>query len=116
MPKKTQRRLAAQPHSHKTTLPSAEQLYPLAEIFKLLGEPARLKLLLACQSGQQNVGMLAARAELSQPLASHHLRLLKAARLLRSSRDGQQIFYHLHDQHVADMLSGMLAHITEEGA
>ena len=50
---------------------------------------------------------------LSPSLVSHHLRLLRAARLLSPERRGKQIFYRLHDAHIAHVIADMVAHVQE---
>ncbi len=86
----------------------------LAETFRLLGDPTRLRILLYCLAEARSVGDIAATLALSQSLVSHHLRLLRAARLVASTRRGKQVFYELADRHVSDMLADMARHIGEE--
>jgi len=50
---------------------------------------------------------------LSQSLVSHHLRLLRTARVLRPERRGKQVAYAIDDDHVRDMLVNMIAHVAE---
>jgi DNA-binding transcriptional ArsR family regulator len=83
----------------------------LAAMFRPLGDPNRLGLLLACLDGEQPVGALAARLGLSQPLASHHLRVLRDAHLLRARKLGKLTLYSVADEHVSHMLRDMLAHV-----
>lgn len=85
----------------------------LAEIFRLLGDPGRLRIVLACREKPIAVGVLAKVMNMSPPLVSHHLRLLRAARLLKAKRVGKNVFYALADAHVGHMLSDMVAHTTE---
>ena len=59
------------------------------------------------------MGEITARLTLSQSLVSHHLRLLRAARLLKAGRRGKQIFYSIPDCHVRDMLTNMIEHLIE---
>ena len=92
---------------------SADQASELAEMFRLLGEPNRLGIVANCLDGPQSVGEITARLGLSQSLVSHHLRLLRAARLLKSSRRGKQVFYSIPDCHVREMLTNMIDHIAE---
>ena len=94
--------------------PSPNDISILAETFRLLGDPSRLKILLQCISGPVSVADLAEGADLSQSLVSHHLRLLRAARLVRGERHGKQIFYEIADHHVSHMLHDMSVHIAEE--
>ncbi|MFN4309096.1 MAG: ArsR/SmtB family transcription factor [Ferrovibrio sp.] len=85
----------------------------LADMFRLLGDPSRLKLVLILCQGPSAATAAAARAGLSPQLASHHLRLLKAARLVRAMRRGREIHYDIADDHVRHMLADMVAHVSE---
>jgi len=82
----------------------------LAEMFRLLGEPNRLSLVYACLEQARSVQDLAEDADISMSLASHHLRLLRAARLLRAERRGKQVFYVTADAHVRRVLLDMAGH------
>ncbi|MDO5642540.1 MAG: metalloregulator ArsR/SmtB family transcription factor [Paracoccus sp. (in: a-proteobacteria)] len=86
----------------------------LAETFRLLGEPTRLRILIFCLPGPQSVGAIAEALDLSQTLVSHHLRLMRGARLVRAERRSRQVFYQIADAHVSDMLTDMATHIHEE--
>ncbi|RJS93354.1 helix-turn-helix transcriptional regulator [Salinisphaera sp. Q1T1-3] len=86
----------------------------LAEMFRLLGEPNRLSLVYACLEAPQSVATLAEQIDISMSLASHHLRLLRAARLLRAERRGKQVFYVAADDHVQRVLRDMIEHHDEE--
>lgn len=86
----------------------------LAETFRLLGDPSRLRILLYCLQCPRSVGDIAKSLDLSQTLVSHHLRLLRGARLVRSERHAKQIFYELADGHVSAMLVDMASHVGEE--
>lgn len=94
--------------------PSSRQVAILAETFRLLGDPSRLRILLYCLHGPKSVGDIARSLDLSQTLVSHHLRLLRGARLVRSERQARQIFYEIADAHVSAMLVDMASHIDEE--
>lgn len=85
----------------------------LADMFRLMGDPTRLRIVLACLHAPISVGDIALSLELSSSLVSHHLRLLKAARLVKADRQGKQIFYSLADQHISCVLQDMIAHIEE---
>jgi len=88
----------------------------LAETFRLLGDPSRLKILLSCVPEPISVGDIAERLDLSVTLVSHHLRLLRGARLVKGVRQGKQIFYEIADQHVSHVLQDMATHISEDHA
>lgn len=94
--------------------PSSQDMTILAETFRLLGDPTRLGILFFCMARPQSVGDIAEGLGLSQSLVSHHLRLLRGARLVRGERRAKQVFYALADCHVSDMLRDMASHIAEE--
>jgi ArsR family transcriptional regulator, lead/cadmium/zinc/bismuth-responsive transcriptional repressor len=93
----------------------AGEIDQLADTFRLLGDPTRLKLVLACMAFQgAHAGALAEAVGASASLVSHHLRLLKAARLVASTRVGKQIHYRISDAHIQSVLRDMIDHIQEE--
>ena len=85
----------------------------LADMFRLLGDTTRLRIVLACLDDPISVGDIAGQLELSPSLVSHHLRLLRAARVVKAARQGKQVFYTAADQHVSGVLADMLEHIAE---
>jgi len=91
-----------------------DKTYELADMFKMLGDPSRLRIVIATLEGPVPVSDIAERLGLSLSLVSHHLRLLRAARLVTADRRGKQIFYMIHDQHVAHVISDMIAHVNED--
>lgn len=95
-------------------LPDENHIATIAETYRLLGDPTRLKIVLACLEGPIAVGDIATLTGASQSLVSHHLRLLRAARLVRGTRQNKQVFYAAADAHIANMLADMLAHAQEE--
>ena len=82
---------------------TADQTSGLAECSP--GEPSRLSIVASCLDRQLSVGEITSRLALSQSLVSHHLRLLRAARLLKAGRRGKQVFYGVPNSHVRDMLT-----------
>lgn len=92
---------------------SEDQAVEMAEMFRLMGDATRLGIIFACLEKPVNVGELAERLGASQSLVSHHLRLLRAARILKAERRGRQVFYAAADQHITSMLTDMAHHIGE---
>ena len=90
-----------------------EHVEALAETFRLLGDPSRLRIVLSCLEGPASVGEIVGKLGLSQSLVSHHLRLLRATRLLKAGKEGRQVFYSLPDCHVRDMLTNLIDHVME---
>jgi DNA-binding transcriptional ArsR family regulator len=93
-----------------------DQVAELAELLRLLSEPSRLRVLLACLSQPASVGEIAIRANLPRGLASHHLRLLRAGRFLRTTRNGKQIIYETCDDRVFCILADLINHIVKPPA
>lgn len=93
-----------------------DQVVELAEMFRLMSDPTRLRIILACLDAPEAVGDIAEGLGISASLVSHHLRLLRAARLLGAERRGRQVFYVVGDQHIRSMLADMVDHVAEEDA
>ena len=85
----------------------------LAEVFRVMGDANRLRILVLVLDRPRPVGEIAAAAGLSQSLVSHNLGRLRASRLVRAERRGKQGFYVAADQHVRTVLRDMLEHIGE---
>ena len=100
--------------TQRTPALSQAQLKFLAEAFRLLGDPNRLRIVMYCIDGPKSVGDIAESLKLSQTLVSHHLRLLRGARLLGSERQSKHVFYSIADSHVSDMLTDMAIHVKED--
>lgn len=95
-----------------TLILDEEQATELAEIFRLLGDASRLRIAVVCLDGPLCVGDIARRVDLSTSLVSHHLRLLRAARFVRSQKRGKQVFYGTTDAHVRCVITDMVAHVS----
>ena len=94
---------------------SADQTTELAEMFRLMGDASRLRLLLRCLAGPAAVGEIAAGLGLSPSLVSHHLRLLRAGRILKATRHGKHVYYAAADDHISRVVADMVAHVGEAG-
>lgn len=91
-------------------LPPADDLADAAEVFGLLADPNRLRLLGILRAGEASVGELASLARMSESATSHALRLLRAHRIVQVRREGRMAFYHLADAHVQVLLDTAFAH------
>lgn len=85
----------------------------IADIFKLLGDPTRVRILDALTHGERCVCDLATIVGLTESAVSHQLRLLRAARLVRVRRAGRHAFYTLDDHHVVGLLHDARKHVEE---
>jgi DNA-binding transcriptional ArsR family regulator len=88
----------------------------VADVFKILGDPTRVRMLDALTQGERCVCHLAALLDLSESAVSHQLRVLRAARLVRVRRVGRLAYYSLDDHHVVGLLSDTRKHVEEAGA
>ena len=95
------------------TEPSAQAL---AETFKALGDPTRVRLLDALSHGELCVCDLATLVGLSESATSHQLRLLRTLRLVRARRAGRMVFYALDDRHIVTLFQQGLRHVEEAEA
>ena len=85
----------------------------VAEVFKLLGDPTRVRLVDALSHGERCVCDLASLVGMSESAVSHQLRLLRGARLVRVRRAGRLAFYSLDDHHVVGLLHDTRKHVEE---
>jgi DNA-binding transcriptional ArsR family regulator len=89
---------------------SAAEFEELAETLRAFASPSRLKIVAALLGGGRTVDELAGLADLTPSATSHQLRLLRAARVVRASREGRHIRYSLHDHHVAELIAAVRHH------
>lgn len=94
-------------------LDETQQIDELSEIFKLLGDGTRLKILFSLKLHELCVCDLAALLGVTPSAISHQLRLLKSHRLVKLRRDGKISYYSLQDSHIADLINIALAHLKE---
>jgi ArsR family transcriptional regulator len=107
---------STRPAAARATRIGDDQVVELAEMFRLMSDPTRLRIILACLDHAAAVGEMAERIGISASLVSHHLRLLRAARLLQAERRGRQVFYVVGDEHIRSMLTDMVDHVAEGDA
>lgn len=94
-------------------IPSDELLEDVSDIFKLMGDPTRIRIIAALRINELCVGDLSAIMDISQSGVSHQLRLLKKNRLVKSRREGKMIYYSVDDDHISLLLDIALNHIME---
>ena len=94
-------------------MPDEAVLSELAGTFKLLGDPTRVKILLALATTELCVCDLAALLEMTSSAISHQLRLLRARSVVRFRKQGKIVYYSLDDSHVQTLVAVSLRHATE---
>lgn len=97
----------------KALLPAERHTLTIAEIFKLLGEPTRLKMVLALAENELCVCDLTAVVDAKISAVSHHLQLLKSARLVKYRKEGKMVYYSLDDDHIKTLVNQLREHVTE---
>jgi ArsR family transcriptional regulator, lead/cadmium/zinc/bismuth-responsive transcriptional repressor len=95
-------------------MPDEENLYDLAELFKVFGDTTRIKILWALAEAEMCVCDIAALLNMTQSAISHQLRVLKQARLVKYRKDGKVVYYSLDDEHVKQIFDQGLIHINEQ--
>lgn len=98
----------------KEQMPPEENLYDLAELFKVFGDTTRIKILCALFEAEMCVCDIAELLGMTQSAISHQLRALKQARLVKFRREGKVVFYSLDDDHVQSIFSLGLVHVNEK--
>lgn len=83
----------------------------VSQLFKVLADPTRLKILLSLQDGERNVTSIGEAVGMEQSAVSHQLKLLRDNRVVKSRREGKTILYSLDDDHVTDILQQTFEHI-----
>lgn len=100
----------------RAKLLAADEAQRLAELFRLLGDPGRVRILYALlEAGELCVCDLAATVGAPDTSVSHALRLLRTAGIVRSRRDGRMIYYGLDDAHVRLLLDLSAEHLRHAG-
>ena len=94
-------------------LPDDDDLYDLAELFKVFGDSTRIRILFVLFESEMCVCDIAQLLNMTQSAISHQLRILKQGRLVKSRREGKSIFYSLADSHVETVLAQGMEHISE---
>jgi len=84
----------------------------VAELFRALGDPSRVRILAALVEGEINVSSLAEISGISESAVSHQLRTLRLMRLVRSRKEGRQVFYSLDDDHIEALFLQGLNHVV----
>lgn len=85
----------------------------LAGFFSTFGDATRIRILNALMKGEICVGDLANELDMTQSAISHQLKVLKASRLVKSRREGKQVYYSLDDEHVQAILLSGIEHVRE---
>ncbi len=99
--------------STSTSLPDARDVEELSNLFKILGDPTRLRIVLALSVNELCVCDLAAVTQMSISAISHQLRLLRNMNIVSNNKQGKMVYYKLDDHHIESLIKESLTHIKE---
>lgn len=105
------------PHLAEARTPSLmgpRTVEALADTFRILGDPTRVRILDALSGGELCVCDIASLVGISESAASHQLRLLRGMRLVRPRRAGRLVYYAVDDHHILELLRQALTHVEEQ--
>lgn len=94
-------------------LPPDRDILSLAETFKILGDPTRVKVCQALSAQELCVCDLAKLLGISESATSHQLRVLRNRRLVRYRKEGKMVYYSLDDEHIERLMKEALRHVRE---
>lgn len=95
-------------------MPTEDVVLSLAELFKALGDPTRVKILSCLQMSDMCVGEIADKLGMSTSAISHQLRVLKAIKLVKGTKEGKEVRYSLDDDHVTLIMQCGITHVNEK--
>jgi ArsR family transcriptional regulator len=97
----------------KSGLMGSRTVEALADTFRVLGDPTRVRILDALSGGELCVCDIASLVGISESAVSHQLRLLRSMRLVRPRRAGRLVYYAVDDQHILELLNQASTHVEE---
>lgn len=97
----------------KKNMPGGQTLIDLAELFRVFGDPTRVRIVCALFASELCVCDIASLLSMTQSAISHQLRILKQSRLVKYRREGKSVFYSLDDEHIRNIFAQGMDHISE---
>lgn len=98
----------------RNELPSEDEIYDLAELFKVFGDSTRTKILSCLEISELCVCDIAACLNMTKSAVSHQLRILRSSKLVKNRKVGKEVYYSLDDDHVSKIFECGLSHINEK--
>jgi len=93
------------------TIPQLEDISQMADIFKALSDPSRLKIVLTLLHQEHCVCDIAVICNQTDSAISHQLRILRTLKIVKNRRDGKIIYYSIDDDHVVSLINMSLNHV-----
>ena len=85
----------------------------VAELFRSFSDTSRVRILSALSSQELNVGALAQIVGISESAVSHHMRGLRQMGLVKSRRDGKEVYYRIEDEHIIELFQQGVRHVRD---
>jgi len=101
-------------NNHQSEMLSDRNVFAMAENFKALADPTRLKILVLLYQGERGVSELSENLDVTQSAVSHQLRILRGLNIVRYRKSGREVYYDLADDHVRDILTRTFEHIIHD--
>ena len=98
----------------KNNMPSGDTLDDLTNLFKVLGDNTRAKILYSLKNQELNVTDICECVDMNKSAVSHQLRVLRDAKLVKSRKSGKEVYYSLDDEHVSSIFNCALEHVNEK--
>ncbi len=92
---------------------NTDKIDEMCDFFKSLSDPTRMKIVLTISSGEICVNDIAAKINMTKSAVSHQLAYLKRLRLIKSRKEGKEVFYSLDDEHVNLLINSAWEHVNE---
>ncbi len=97
----------------KNSMPSQDEINDVSNLFKVLGDPTRSKILYTLEESELNVSEICECVDMNKSAVSHQLRILRDAKLVKSRKDGKEVYYSFDDEHISTIFKFGLEHINE---
>ncbi|MDD3171428.1 MAG: metalloregulator ArsR/SmtB family transcription factor [Bacilli bacterium] len=98
----------------KKRIPSDQTLNTLGNLFKIIGDTTRVKILYSISEEELCVCDISAVLNMTHSAISHQLKVLKDARIVKNRREGKNVYYSLDDEHIEQIFNMGLVHINEK--
>lgn len=97
----------------KNNMPEANIITDTAELFKVLGDPTRVRILTVLEMNELCVNDICSCLNMEKSAVSHQLRVLRQSKLVKGTKVGKEVIYSLDDEHVSKIFECALSHIME---
>ncbi len=98
----------------KVSMPNEHEIEEVSNLFKVLGDPTRSKILYTIEENELNVTDICECVNMQKSAVSHQLRILRDAKLVKARKDGKEVYYSFDDDHISTIFKYGLEHIRED--